>query len=159
MTGFDLSQAYSGWPAHIRREMKAVKSASAVRSTSKLRSTGVAFFALFFLVLQPVCAAYERHIGASYAASAATVHDAARADDAPRGSLDRFTCCSEMQAGAIASESSVATGKNLTAAQMAVALPLAPFARPGLTLRPHPARSTLPPHSLSYHARSARILR
>jgi len=139
--------------------MKAVVAALAMRRTSKLRSAAGAFFALFFLVLQPVCAAYERHIDASYAASAATTHDAALADDASPGSLDRTPCCAEMQAGAIASESSAATGKQFAAAEMAVALPLAPVARPGLARRSRPAWSTPPPHPLSYHARSARILR
>lgn len=134
-------------------------SALAMRRTSKLRSAGVAFFALFFLLLQPVCAALERHIVASYAASAATTHDAALADDASRGSLDCTPCCSEMRADAMASASSVAAGKSFTAAEMAVALPLAPIARPGLTPRSRPAWNTPPPHPLSYHARSARILR
>jgi len=139
--------------------MTAVKRALAMRRTSKLRSAGVAFFALFFLVLQPVCAAYERHIASPLVAPAATDHGAGHADDASHGSYDDTPCCSEMRAAAIASESAVATGKNFAAAQMAVTLPLAPIAGPGLTLRSHPVWSTPPPHPLSYHVRSARILR
>jgi hypothetical protein len=130
-----------------------------MRRTSKLRSGGVAFFALFFLALQPVCAAYARHIGAPPVASAATTHDAAHADDASHGSHDGTPCCSEMRADATALVSSVAAGKNFPAAGLMVALPLAFLARPGLTLRSHPAWSIPPPHPLSYHARSARILR
>jgi len=139
--------------------MKAVMSALAMRRTSKLRSAGVAFFALFFLLLQPVCAAYERHVGAPNVASAATAHDARHADDASHGSYDDRPCCSEMRVDAMASTSSVAAGKNFPAAGLIVALPLAFVARPGLTLPSHPARGIPPPHPLSYHARSARILR
>ena len=127
--------------------------------TSKLRSAGVAFFALFFLLLQPVCGAYERHIGVPHFASAATAHDAGQADDASHGSRDGTPCCSEMWADAIASASPVAADKNFSAAGLILALPLAFLAPPGLTLRSHPARSIPPPHPLSYHARSARILR
>jgi len=139
--------------------MKAVKSASAIRRTSKLQCAWVAFFALFFLLLQPVCAAFERYIGAPNVASAATTHDAGHAGDASPGSHDGTPCCLEMRADAIAPESSVAAGKNFPAAGLIVALPLAFLAPPGLTLRSHPARGIPPPHPLSYHARSARILR
>lgn len=139
--------------------MKAVMSALAMRRTSKLRSAGVAFFALFFLVLQPVCAAYERHIGAPNVASEATAHDAGHADDASLGSHDSTACCSEMRAHPMASTSPVAAVKNFTAAELAVALPLAPIARTGLTLRSQTAWNIPPPHPLPYHARSARILR
>jgi len=139
--------------------MKAVVAALAMRRTSKLWSAAGAFFALFFLVLQPVCAAYERHVGVPNVSSAATTHDAGHADNTSRDSGDSTPCCSEMRAAAIASESAVATGKSFAAAQMAVTLPLAPIAGPGLTLRSHPVWSTPPPHPLSYHVRSARIQR
>jgi hypothetical protein len=119
----------------------------------------VAFFALFFLVLQPVCAAYGRHIASPHVASAATAHDAGHADDASHGSHDSTPCCSEMRADAIASESPAAANKNFLAAQTGVALPLAAISRPGSTLRSYAAWSTPPPLPLSYHARSARILR
>ena len=127
--------------------------------TSKLRSAGVAFFALFFLLLQPVCAAYERHMGAPHVASAATAHVTGQADDASHGSRDGTLCCSEMSADAMASVSPVAADKNFSAAELILALPLAFLAPPGLTMRSHPARGMPPPHPLSYHARSARILR
>jgi len=64
-----------------------------------------------------------------------------------------------MRANAMASASSVAAGKNFPAAELAAVLPLALIARPELTLRSHTARGIPPPHPLSYHARSARILR
>lgn len=124
-----------------------------------MRSTGVAFLALFFLGLQPVCAAYERHAGSSNAASAAATSDAAHADDASNGPHDGTPCCSEMRADAIASESPTAANKNFLVAQMDVALPLGANSRPGSTLRSHPAQGIPPPRPLSYHARSARILR
>ena len=127
--------------------------------TSKLRSAGVAFFALFFLLLQPVCGAYERHMVAPHIAPAATAHDAGQADDASHGSRDGMPCCTEMWADAMASASPVAADKYFSAAELILALPLAFPAPPGLTLRSHPARGIPPPHPLSYHARSARILR
>lgn len=127
--------------------------------TSKLRYAAVAFFALFFLLLQPVCAAYMRHIGAPPVAFSATTHDAGHADDASHSSHDGTPCCTEMRADAIASESPAAASKNFFAAQTGVALPLAAISRPGSTLRSHAAWSTPPPLPLSYHARSARILR
>ena len=127
--------------------------------TSKLRSAGVAFFALFFLLLQPVCAAYERHMGTPHVASAATAHDAGQADDASHGSRDGMPCCTEMWADAMASASPVAADKYFSAAELILALPLAFPAPPGLTLRSHPAQGIPPPRPLSYHARSARILR
>ena len=127
--------------------------------TSQLRSAGVAFFALFFLLLQPVCAAYERHTGAPHVASAVTAHDAGQADDASRGSHDCTPLCSEMRDETTALASPVAADKNFPAAGLIVALPLAFLARPELTLRSHTARGIPPPHPLSYHARSARILR
>ena len=127
--------------------------------TSKLRSAAVAFFALFFLLLQPVCAAYMRHIGAPPVAFSATTHDAGHADDASHSPHDGTPCCTEMRAHAMASASPVAAVKNFTAAEMAVALPLAPIARSGLTLRSQAAWNIPPPHPLPYHARSARILR
>ena len=127
--------------------------------TSKLRSAGVAFFALFFLLLQPVCAAYELHFGAPNVASAATTHAAGQAGDASHGSHDGTRCCLEMRADATALASPVAADKNFPAAELMVALPLAFLARPELTLRSHTARGIPPPHPLSYHARSARILR
>jgi len=127
--------------------------------TSKMRSAGVAFFALFSLLLQPVCAACERHTGAPHVASATTAHGAGQADDASHGSRDGTPCCTEMWADAMASASPVAADKNFSAAELTLALPLAFLAPPGLTLRSHPARSIPPPHPLSYHARSARILR
>lgn len=127
--------------------------------TSKLRSAGVAFLALFFLLLQPVCGAYERHIGAPHIAPAATAHDAGHADDASHGLRDGTPCCSEMWADAIASASPVAADKNFSALGLTLVLPLAFFAPPGLTLRSHPAQGIPPPRLLSYHARSARILR
>jgi len=139
--------------------MKAVAIALATRKASKLWSAGAALFALFFLVLQPVCAAYERHIVSSYAASAVTALDAALADDASRGSLGRTPCCPAMQAESIASATSAAAVKNFAAAEIAVALPLAPFAPTGLRLSFRPAWGTPPPVPLSYYARSARILR
>jgi len=139
--------------------MTAVKRALAMRRTSKLRSAGVAFFALFLLVLQPVCAAYERHIASPLVAPAATDHGAGHADDASHGSYDDTPCCSEMRADAIASESPAAASKNFLAALAFVALPLAAISRPGSTLRSYAAWSTPPPLPLSYHARSARILR
>jgi hypothetical protein len=119
----------------------------------------VAFFALFFLALQPVCAAFERYIGAPNVASAATTHDAGHAGDASPGSHDGTPCCLEMRADATALASSVTADKSFTAAGLIVALPLAFVLRPGLTLSSHPARGIPPPHPLSYHARSARILR
>ena len=135
-------------------------SKSAMRKTSKLRFAAVGFFALSFLLLQPVCAAYERHSVASYAASASTTPDAAPADDASRGSLERTPSCLDLRADAVALEFSVAAGKNFAAVAMAVASPLAPAARAALTLRSRPAwRSPAPPLLLSYYARSARILR
>jgi len=115
--------------------------------------------ALFLLLLQPICAASERHIGAAHSATAATTHDAAHADDASRRSLDRTPSCPEMLPDAIASESPVATGKNFPAAGLMVALPLALAARPELTPRSHPAWNTPPPFPLPYYARSARIQR
>ena len=136
-----------------------MKSALAMRRMSKLRSAGAVFFALFPLLLQPVCAAYERHIGAPPVASAATTLDAAHADDASHGSLDGTPCCLEMRADATALASPVAADKNFPAAGLMVALPLAFPARPGSTLRSRAARGIPPPHPLSYHARSARILR
>jgi hypothetical protein len=139
--------------------MKALTTALATRSTSKLWSAGAAFFALFFLVLQPVCAAFEGHIGAPNVASAATAHDAGHADDASRGSHDCTALCSEMRAEATALASPVAADKNFPAAGLIVALPLAFLARPELTLRSRTARAIPPVHPLSYHARSARILR
>jgi hypothetical protein len=119
----------------------------------------VAFVALFLLLLQPVCTAFERCIGAPNVASAATAHDAGYADDASPGSYDGTPCCPEMRADAMASASPVAADKNFRAAGLMVALPLAFLAPPGLTLRSHTARAIPPPHPLSYHARSARILR
>jgi hypothetical protein len=119
----------------------------------------VAFFALFLLLLQPVCTAFERCIGAPNVASAATAHDAGYADDASPGSYDGTPCCPEMRAEAMASASPVAADKNFPAAGLMVALPLALAARPELTPRSHPAWNTPPPPPLPYHARSARILR
>jgi hypothetical protein len=107
-------------------------------------------FALFLLVLQPVCAAYERHVGTQQSDSAQTVHD---------GTHDSTPCCSEVGADAIASFTSAAAGKNFPIAQMLAALPLAYVIRPRLILTSHPARGTSPPVALSYHARSARLLR
>ena len=127
--------------------------------TSQLRSAGVAFFALFFLLLQPVCAAYERHTGAPHVASAVTAHDAGQADDASHGSHDGTACCTEMWADAMASPSQVAADRNISAAGLILLLPVAIVARPALTLLSHPARGIPPPQPLSYHARSARILR
>lgn len=127
--------------------------------TSQLQSAGVAFLALFFLLLQPICAAYERHIGALHVASAATAHDAGQADDASHGSHDGTACCTEMWADTMASPSQVAADRNISAAELILVLPVAIAARPALTLLSHPARGIPPPHPLSYHARSARILR
>jgi len=119
----------------------------------------VAFFALFFLLLQPVCAAYELHFGAPNVASAATTHAAGQAGDASHGSRDGMPCCTEMWADAMASASPVGADRNFSAAELILALPLAFPAPPGLTLRSHPAQGIPPPRPLSYHARSARILR
>lgn len=127
--------------------------------TSQLQSAGVAFLALFFLLLQPICAAYERHIGALHVASAATAHDAGQADDASHGSHDGTACCTEMWADTMASPSQVAADRNISAAELTLVLPVAIAVRPALTLLSHPARGIPPPHPLSYHARSARILR
>lgn len=128
--------------------------------TSKLRFAGVAFVALFFLVLQPTCAAYVRHIGALPVAIAATTHDAGDAADASHGSHDDGPpCCSEVQADAIASESSVAPGKNFTGAQVVAALPHAPAILPRLNLRYSLAPIPPPFQTLSYYTRSARIQR
>jgi hypothetical protein len=138
--------------------MKAVMSASAMRRTSKLRSAGAASFALFLLLLQPVCAAYESCISTPHVASAATTDSAAHAKDA-YGSHRSAPCCLDMRADTMASASQVAADKNFPAAGLMVALPLAFLARPGSTLRSHTARGIPPPHPLSYHARSARILR
>jgi hypothetical protein len=138
--------------------MKAVKSALAMRRRSKLRSAGVASFALFLLLLQPVCAAYEICISAPQVASAATTDSAAHAEDG-YGSHGSAPCCSDMRADTMASASPVADDKNFPAAGLIVALTFAFLARPGLALRSHPARDIPPPPPLSYHARSARILR
>lgn len=127
--------------------------------TSKLRSAGVVFLALFFLLLQPVCAAYERHIGAPHVTSTATAHVTGQADAASHGSRDGTLCCSEMSADAMASVSPVVADKNFSAAELILFLPVAILARPALTLLSHPARDNPPPQPLSYHARSARILR
>lgn len=128
--------------------------------TSKLRFAGAAFFALFFLVLQPTCAAYVRHIGALPVAIAATTHDAGDGAGASHGSHDDGTpCCSEMQADAIASESSVATGKNFTGAQVFAALPYALAILPRLNVRYRLAPIPPPFQTLSYYTRSARIQR
>jgi len=139
--------------------MKAAMSALAMRRTSKLRSAGVALFALFFLLVQPVCGAYERHMGAQHLASTATVHDAGQADNASLCSRDGVPCCTEMWADAMASASPVGADRNFSAAELILALPLAFLAPPGLTLRSHPGQGIPPPRPLSYHARSARILR
>ncbi len=119
----------------------------------------MALFALFLLVLQPVCAAYERHIGTQEPTSAATVHDGTHAGDASHDSRDGTPCCSEVRADTIPSSTSTAAGKNFPAAQMLAALPLAYVIRPRLILTSHPARGASPPVALSYHARSARLLR
>lgn len=128
-------------------------------NASGLRSAGVALFALFFLLLQPICAASERHIGTAHGATAATTHDAAHADDASHGSRDGTPCSSVMRADAMASGSSVATGKSFAAAEIVAASPLAHFMRPGLSLSSHQAPIPPPSQPLSYYARSARILR
>lgn len=126
---------------------------------SGLQSAGAAFLASLLLLLQPICAASERHIGTVHSATAATTHGAAHADDASHGSRDGTPCCSEMCADAMASGSSVATGKNFAAAEIVAASPLAHFMRPGLSLSSHPAPIPPPFQPLSYYARSARILR
>jgi len=128
-----------------------------MRNASKLRAAGVAFFALFFLLLQPVCAMYERYTSTPQVASAASTHDIAHADGTSHGSTP---CCSEIRADALASESSAtAADRIFPAAEMAVALslPLTLVARPGLILRSRSTWSAPPP--LPYYARSARILR
>lgn len=130
-----------------------------MRGTSQLRSAVLAFLALFFLLLQPVCGAFERHIGAPHVASTATAHVAGQADDVSHGSRDGTPCCAEMSLDAIASVSPVAADKNFSAAELILALPLAFVVPPGLTLRLHPAPILPPFQPLSYYARSARILR
>jgi len=139
--------------------MKGEMAPLATLRASKLRSAGAAFFALFFLVLQPVCAAYDRHMVASHAASSAATQDAAPAYETSPGSPDRLSCCAEMRADATASASSAAPDKNFPATEIAAALPLALIARRGLTPPSLQAWSTQPPHPLPYHARSARIQR
>jgi hypothetical protein len=130
-----------------------------MRRASKLRPAGLAFFALFFLVLQPVCASYERHLGTPQVNSAATARDAGHADHASHGSDDSTLCCSDVRADAIASSTSAAAEKNFPIAQMLTGLPLALVNQPRLTLSSHTARGTSPPQALSYYARSARLLR
>ena len=130
-----------------------------MRRASKLQSAGLAFFALFFLILQPVCAAHERHLGAPQADSAATARDAGHADHASHGSDDGTSCCSDLRADAIASSTSAAAEKTFPIAQMLTGLPLALVNQPRLTLSSHSARGTSPPQALSYYARSARLLR
>ena len=130
-----------------------------MQRASKLRSAGLAFFALFFLVLQPVCAAYERHLGTPQVDSAASAHDVAHPDDASHALHDSTPCCSEMQADAIAPGTSAVAAERTFPREMSVPLRLALPAPPGLTIRSHSAWNAPPPLPLPYHARSARILR
>jgi len=119
----------------------------------------VAFFALFFLLLQPICAAYESHVSTPLGTPAATTQDAMHADSTSHGPGDSTPCCLEMRADAMASASPMAVDKYFAAAGLTVALPLAVPGMPELTSSYHSARGIPPPHPLSYHARSARIQR
>ena len=138
--------------------MNAVRT-TPIRSRVTLRSAGMAFFALFFLVLQPVCAAYERYIGPVSVAASGISNEAADAGDALHGSRDGAPCCSELHADAMQSASPAPADKSFAAAALTVASPFAFPASPDLKSSYRLARGIPPPQPLSYYARSARIQR
>jgi hypothetical protein len=109
-----------------------------LRTAGLLRSGLAAFglLAALTLVLQPVCGAYE------------LLHEA-----------DGGTpCCAEMQAEAMAAPVSVEISKGANSAPALVPLAATAFAAAPAPYR-FAAWNDPPPPPLSYHARSARILR
>lgn len=109
----------------------------------------LAFFAVLSALAQPVCAVQDIRLPAPQAPAVAL------AQDAPQGSHDRELCCAAIEVDSLvaASPAVVAT------AAMAMAAPLAFAHRLARTSRVQHTFGASPPPPLSYHARSARILR
>ena len=98
------------------------------------------------LLVQPICSAYESAAGQSdHAAS--------------HGAEDDTPCCSGIEAGTLMAPPSAPAVKAILASEGAWLLTYAVSAATVVAFRPSELWSTPPPLSLSYHVRSARILR
>jgi hypothetical protein len=109
----------------------------------------LALLAVLSVIAQPICAALEIHAATAQAATVAFEHDA------QQGPEDQGPCCAVIETGTIIAASTAA----VCTAVPAIA---APFALPYRLVRIAPAQTASgapPPPPLSYHARSARILR
>lgn len=114
----------------------------------------LALMALSFVLARPICDAYERPSAASQSAPLAAVeHDVEKS--APHSDESGPCCASVGEAALVASAIPVPT-----AAKAPLLIPTAPSAlRPSVVGRRAAADPPQPPpRSLSYHARSARIL-
>lgn len=111
-------------------------------------SIALALLAALFVLARPVCAAQDLRPASPHASAASHVHGS------PQGSDHSNPCCDAMEA------SIIATSPALAVPTSAVALAVPSFASVHARIAPaHPALCQPPPPPLSYHARSARILR
>jgi hypothetical protein len=110
-------------------------------------TVALALLAVLFVLARPVCAAQDFRVALPHASAIAHV------EDSPQGSGHSDPCCDALDATAIATPTALA-------APAAAALPSLAFARvPLRNALTQSVFSTPAPPPLSYHARSARILR
>lgn len=112
--------------------------------------TALAFFAALSVLAQPVCAVQEIHLAAPHGLLVASAHVVSQ------DSHDRDACCPAIEADMQITASPpvvFAMGSGALAAPCAFAQLI------GRSARARPVFSAAAPPSLTYHARSARILR
>jgi hypothetical protein len=111
-------------------------------------AVALALLAVLFVLARPVCAAHDLRAALPHAS------DAAHTEHSPQGSHHSDPCCDALDASVIAAPSVLAVPA------AAEAQPMPAFIHVPLRIAlAHSVFGTPPPPPLSYHARSARILR
>ena len=110
------------------------------------RLAALGLLAILALLVQPICSAYELAAGQSEHAAA-------------HGAEDGTPCCSGIEIDALMAPPSAPAAKAILAGEGPSLLTYSYPAATVLAFLPPEPWSTPPPLSLSYHVRSARILR
>jgi hypothetical protein len=112
-------------------------------------AAALAMLVALFALARPVCAVQELRTDLPRAPAVALVQEPLQDSD------HSVLCCDALEASVVATSSAL-----VAAPAAAVALPVPAFAHVPPRIAPaHPVFGALPPPPLSYHARSARILR
>jgi len=111
-------------------------------------AAALALLAVLFVLARPICAAQEIRTALPHAPAVAHVQDS------PQGSEHSDPCCDVLDANVIATSLAFAD----PAVAAALLVPAFVCVQPRITPA-HPVFGAPPPPPLSYHTRSARILR